>query len=60
MGDGIFKQELEGRSSKRKSLYLDMDDTTKESKNPWSNTYLDSRKYTFSHIDIDIYLRPTK
>lgn len=60
MGDGIYNQELEGWGSRRKSLYLDMDHTMKELKNPWSSTYLVSRKCRFSHIDIDIYLRPTK
>lgn len=60
MGDGIYNQELEGRGSRRKPLFLDTDHTMKELKNPWSSTYLVSHKYTFSHIDIDIYLRPTK
>lgn len=60
MGDSIYNQELEGRGSRRKSLYLDMDHTKKELKNLWSSTYLVSYKHTFSHIDIDIYLKPAK
>lgn len=60
MGDGIYNQELEGRGCRRKSLYLDTDYSMKELKNSWSSTYLVSHKCTFSHIDIDIYLRPTK
>lgn len=60
MEDSIYNQELEGRGSRRKSLYLDMDHTKKELKNPWSSTYLVSYKHTFFHTDIGIYLRPAK